>query len=352
MFGDDYSGERIGERPDERHSEYYDIWQEGMMNADDVPEFMGDETAEWRERKKKPNAETESSDSEDADLGDFAERERVEPDATTVAYKPPIAQVKNVEQLGELRNPADANNVQNASKMVNYGLDTASRIYGLSEVFRVLETVDETGRDAANPIGTFYERLARTPEQRANLYREIQRDTILISNGGEAEHEMNILVGLNEHGDFYDKSVSTQSMEDEQQNQKSTAAIQAMKSLLKALETSPDFAGLRKRAEAANMTPIDYLLREEYNPTLTYFLNQTTGELNGDVEEITQILANEEVQRADEDAADAIAKVASPDQVDQTTFASVHEKVADNILKGENPSDEEVRDFFHEEKSA
>ncbi len=360
MFGDGYDGERFGEREKESRSEYYDIWRQGMVEADDVPDFMGDETAESAERKRRRKAENDLEDSSESsdemtESDSFSEREATEPDTTTVAYKPPIAQVNNIEHPGELQNPADANSLENAGKMVNYGLDTASRIYGLNEVFRVLETLDETGRDADNPIGTFYERLARTPEQRANLYREIQRDTILISNGGEVEHEMNILVGLDDQNNFYDRTMeagNTQSIEDEQQNQKSVIAIQAMKNLLKALETGADFAGLRKRAEAANMTPIDYLLREEYNPTLTYFLNQATGELSGNVEEITQTLANEEVRRADEEAAAAITKVAEPEQVDQETFANVHEKIADNILKGENPSDEEVTKIFQDEEVA
>lgn len=344
MFGDGYSGETFGERHKE-HSEYYDLWNEGMTEADDVPEFMGDETAEWEKRKRRQEGEPEDT-SEETD--NFAEHEETEPDATTVAFKPPIAEVNSPERHDELQNPNDANNLQNAGKMINYGLDTASRIYGLNEVFRVLDTLDETGRDADNPIGTFYERLARTPEQRANLYREIQRDTVLIANGGEAEHEMEIFVGLDDRGNFYD----TQSMEDEEQNQKSVLAIQAMKNLLRALETGEDFAGLRKRAEAAGMAPIDYLLREEYNPTLTYFLNQASGELNGDVEEITKALADEEVRRADEEAAEAIAKVAEPSQVDQRTFAVVHGKVADNILKGKELSDEEIEEEFQDEKAA
>lgn len=348
MFGDDYGGETFGERHKE-HSEYYDIWNEGMTNADDVPDYMGDEIAE-RERRQHRDSENETQENAD----DFAEREQTEPDTTTVAFKPPIAQISTPEHPSELQNPSDANNLQNAGKMVNYGLDTASRIYGLNEVFRVLGTIDETGRDADNPIGVFYERLARTPEQRANLYREIQRDTVLISNGGETEHEMDIFVGLDSQGNFYDTTFSSnsQSVEDEAQNQKSVLAIQAMKKLLEALETGEDFANLRKRAEAAHMSPIDYLLREEYNPTLTYFLNQTTGELSGDVEEITKTLADEEVRRADEEAAEAIAKVANPNQVDQQTFADVHEKVSDDILRGENLSDEEIVEIFQDEKAA
>ncbi len=63
-----------------------------------------------------------------------------------------------------------------AEDLASYGLDTAAKIYGLDTVLKTVEETDETGRDALNPMGSIYERIAPNPDERANLFREMKKE--------------------------------------------------------------------------------------------------------------------------------------------------------------------------------
>lgn len=62
-----------------------------------------------------------------------------------------------------------------AASLTDYGLDTASRIYGLNTVLDAILETNETASDAENPIGSIYDRLAPSPEDRKFLFREIKK---------------------------------------------------------------------------------------------------------------------------------------------------------------------------------
>ncbi len=253
MFDDGVMpGENIGEKQkSEKRGEYAERW-EGAM--DDAPEFAG----EWgygeggEEVAQTTNAEMVQSGAEDMGLEE--------------------------EMQG-----VDAQ-IAGASRLTSLGLDTASRVCGLEAVLTAVKETDETGRDAMNPIGAIYERLAPDPELRAYLYQEIKRDRVRENqhNDDAAMEDGAGRVGLTREGDIYDKaSVMSEG------TRESVEAIQALRRLIETLDTDERFAELREKAQAEGKTPIEYLVKDRVNPTLTNLFNSVGGAMSeGDVEEI------------------------------------------------------------------
>lgn len=209
------------------------------------------------------------------ELGDLAGVARVEMEDDDVT-----GEVAEVGDMG-----LDENFAQ-ASKAVSFGLETASRVYGLDTVITALQNIDETGRDAANPLEVIYERLAPTIEARENLYREMLRDSEKPRRAAfDLPTSENVLrVGRNAHGEFFEKD--PENGWPERNHETSIRMIQALKQIIEALDADSRFAQLQEEAREAGLMPLEYLVREEVNPTLSYFLNQA-GEATGiDIDEL------------------------------------------------------------------
>lgn len=138
MFDDEMKDfERIGERAgnsseDEENAQAAE-WKE-QMEGEDVPEFAG----EWSYGP----GESEAAGQEDEAAEGYAG--------------------ESEHGLGE-----NEGEVGEANKLVDYGFDTVSRLYGLNTVLQTIVETDEDGRDADNPLGSIYERIVPDADARA-----------------------------------------------------------------------------------------------------------------------------------------------------------------------------------------
>jgi len=271
-------GERIGEkRGNEEPGEYAEVWDGAMADA---PEFAG----EWGYGEQ--NGGPGEGAPENATLGE--------------------AEGMLSPEVNE------ASELSGASKLTSYGFDTASRMYGLGTVLKAIEETDETGRDAENPLGAVYERMVPNKQERVFLFWQIQKDLVRDNQyNDDTELYENSRLGLSRSGEFYDwAAVKDDTMPE------SAQAIRALKRLLEILETDERFADLREQARAEGKTIVEYLVRDEANPTLSHFFNQAGAELSeSDVEEIAEEIAAESEEKAAEEKATEDGTVAEAEAI-------------------------------------
>lgn len=224
MQNDDFNPEQFPPTHPEQQegSEYTERWDEAFKQQD-FPEF-NDRSLWLEENIDTGEAEEELKDHEDSD--------------SEVVEAVPAAPEVIIQDYANLGNSLDK-----AGSMVGFGFDTASRLYGIGAVLQAVMDVDETDRDAENPLGAVYERIATTPEARLNLYYEINKDNARIEDGSSDLTNQSLQIGLAPDGEFYERNPAERQPEDTAQA--STEAIQAMKRLLEMLETSEIFADLR-----------------------------------------------------------------------------------------------------------
>ena len=272
MFSDDeFNPEKIGEqhkKPGEQangdgeeneQNPEAERWEEAMGN--DVPEFSG----EW-------------------------------------SYGPAQA-----EAAGDL---SEVDNLSGANHLTSFGLDTASRLYGVGTIIKTILETDESERDVENPLGSIYERLAPTREAREYLYGEIRKERVRDNQHNQdpdVADDDDPKLGFTRSGDFYDKTMT------EAGGQTSIDAIRAFKRLFAMLETSPRFADLRERAAAQGKTLAEYLVADDDNPTLTDFFNKVGTEIS-----------EEQV----EELVDELEEEANPELAEEETFAAEIDEAA------------------------
>lgn len=228
MYGDKYTAERVpGYNPEEeKRGEYADVWEEANM-MEDAPAFAGEDPYN-------PTVETEGA---------------------------------GVEKKPEKK-------YGGAEDLTAYGLDTAARIYGLETVIKTVAETDETGRDAYNPMGSIYQRLAPDPNERAHLFEEIGKED--------------------------DEAAKNERKEDEPEDVNN--AIHQMKVLLGALETNPKFADVRERAASEGKDIVAYIVSGNANPTLTNFFDGLDAASGGSVEQILDEIEKEEKEKQIEES--------------------------------------------------
>lgn len=304
MYGDEIEkGERIGERQEQQPGQYAETW-DGVMEESDVPEFNGGKPWGY-----------------------------VEP-ATESIVSPEV----EADVVGE------SQYLQGAGKMAGYGLDTASKMYGLGTVLEAIKNTDESDRDAANPIGTIYTQVAPTPEARRQLYTEIQKDAAGQEAATEAGADNGTAskLGMDAEGNFYAKSRALDRDGTVVANQKDEAnqAVWATKKLLNALDDAPAFAGLRERAAESGMSTIDYLVRDQVNPTLSQFLGAMGGEMGG--VNADEMLANLEQTEEKKDMEDMETEIEA--EIKAETAVGVEELLGEQrqeIMQNEELTKEE-----------
>lgn len=226
------------------------------MSMDDVPPFSG----EWGygdQNHKDPNNPAAS------ELTDLT--------AETVASESPVS---------------------SASRLTSYGLDTASRIYGLGPVLEAIMETDITSTEnVSNPLGAVYRNLIPKPEERINLFREIRRENVQGNqyNTDSGLNSDDSSLGLTRSGDFYDRTPADVTAE-----QVSVDAIRAMRRLLEILDNDPRFAELREQAATEGKNIIELLTSDQSNPTLTQLINRIGDELSEEnIEEFVEEIAKE-----------------------------------------------------------
>ncbi len=238
MFDDKYSAERMpGYNPEEENrGEYADVWEEANME-EDAPEFQGEDP-----------------------------------------YNPEMPE-EPTEGVVESKTEAKMNKkFGGAEDLTSYGLDTAAKIYGLDTVLKTVEETDETGRDALNPMGSIYERIAPNPDERANLFREMRKDD-----------------------EETDKDERKEDKPEDVNN-----AIHQMKVILDALRNDPRFEDVRERAAEEGKDVISYLTSDEVNPTLSNFFEGLDAASGGSVEEILDEIEEEEKEKQKEEIEEKI----------------------------------------------
>lgn len=236
---DERKGERLPNSNSEleQRGEYADIWEDANM-IEDAPVFQGED----------PYDPTKTID-EIEDIIDEKEKENKKPEK----------------------------NRGGAESLTSYGFDTASKMYGLDSVLKIIEETDETDRDVMNPIASIYSRLVPNPEERKNLYDKINKEL-------------------------------TESDIKEEKDSNPNDAIRQMKLLLNALENDNRFADVRERAAKEGKNIIPYITSGTVNPTLTDFFNGINNTSGKDVEDILDEIEEEEKEKQIEELNSKILK--------------------------------------------
>lgn len=277
----------------EKSNEFAERWMQAFQE-DDVPEF--DDSSLWLAGDPQDNEDNE-------EINDASSETNLE--ITDDIVSPDIVKISTVERHIEQAQPHDlsydysdfSNSMGQANAMVGFGFDTTSRLYGIDAVLKAVMTVDETDRDAENPLGAVYEQIATTPEARLNLYREINKDNARTEDENSDLTNQTLNVGITPEGEFYDRNPVER--RPDETSQASVDAIRAMKRMLELLETSEIFAPLRKRAAEKGMTAIEYLIDGYENPTISDLFARTNEELTAsDVDAILTELTEQEEEWA------------------------------------------------------
>lgn len=186
-----------------------------------------------------------------------------------------------------------------AEKLTSYGLDTAARMYGLGAVLKVVSETDESDRDAYNPMGSIYSRLVPNPEERKNLYEQIQKDSVVSDADDDIpDGSSRNKLGIDNEGNFYaidENELGTAS--DELAKRETNNAVRQMKKLLDALQNDSRFLNLRERAASEGKDVISYITSGDVSPTISTFFDKLDAESGGSVEEILDEIEKEEEER-------------------------------------------------------
>lgn len=245
---DERNGEKFpSKKPElEQRGEYADVWEDANM-MEDAPEFQGEDPYNPSNVEEKFN-EVEEKINEQVDGPRETEAEKT-----------------SEKSRG------------GAKSLTSYGLDTASRMYGLDTVLKTIEETDETDRDAINPIASIYSRLVPNPDERKNLYHEIGKEL-------------------------------TETDFEEEKDTDPNDAIRQMKILLNSLENDDRFASVRERAANEGKDVVSYITTGKVNPTLSNFFEGVEGASGKDVEEILDEIEEEEKAKETEELIEEITE--------------------------------------------
>ncbi len=269
MFDESNNLEKIGEREPKNNNEYAERWEKFAAEN-------GEELAE-NENDAEANEATET--------GELTEWEKAMQSNDVPEFNEGRPWGFGPEETVEGSEDAEGDSVEQAGKILNYGLDTASRIYSLEGVLKAVQNVDETGRDVENPLGAIYEQLATTPEAKQHLFTEMRKD---LAKDADQQNPEKLKVGLGSDGEFHERDL------DLPQHESATNAITALKKLIEALETEERFESLRQKAAEQGKSVVEVLVEDEAHPTLAYWLEKVGGFLDdGDVEEVLETIAGE-----------------------------------------------------------
>jgi hypothetical protein len=332
--------ERMGEKfpgynPEkEKRGEYADVW-EGANMMEDAPEFQGDDPYN-------PSI-VEEQDQFNAGYDEYgrpvdAEGHVIEQDEKKQAVD---------ADRYETRRPVDRG-YGGAEKLSSYGLDTAARMYGLNAVLKAVNETDESDRDAYNPMGSIYSRLVPNPDERRNLYNQIQKDSVVEDADDDVpDGENRQKLGFDEDtGDFfavdeYDASDAFRvTAADELAKRETNTAVREMKKLLDALQHDARFEKVRERAAAEGKDVISYITTGDVNPTITSFfdgLDSANGASAEDIlDTIEQNEAAKEVEEAQEKAA-ANEEISDEEKADALAAAEKLKNASLDEFNGLNP---------------
>lgn len=248
------------------NSEYSERWDGAM---DDVPAFAGDEFGQplTAENGGVEGGAVENDVVENGGVSDNGEN-------SGVTVENPETAAENGQQL------------QSASKLAGYGLDVACREYGIGAVVKAIAETDLTGRDAEQPVGSIYLRIAPNADERHKLFTDISQDEEYAKEALKVDRSLR------------------------EQNE----AVDAAKRLFRVLETNDRFAEIREKASAEGLDVVSYLVEGEAKPTLS-FLFDKIGD-NFDAEEVAEEIAEEVEEGQWEDKEDedvVLATEGAPD---------------------------------------
>ena len=285
---DERMGEKLGYFPEkEKRGEYADVWDDANM-MEDAPEFQGEDPY-----NPKPVEEQNHFNSGYDEYGRPVDTEGhvIEKDEKKVAPDADRYETKRPVERG----------YGGAEKLTSYGLDTAARIYGLNTVLKAVNETDETDRDAFNPMGSIYSRLAPNPDERRHLYNQIQKDSVIEDSDDDENHNK---LGFDEDtGDFYavDEYSAGDAFKvtarDELAKRETNTAVREMKKLLNALQHDSRFENLRERAANEGKDVISYITSGNVNPTVTAFFDGLDANGGGSAEEILNQIEQSEAAK-------------------------------------------------------
>ncbi len=254
---------------------------------------------------------------------------------------------------GETEKTSYNDELGQASQMAGYGFDAAAKMYGLETVLKEIRDTDEKDRDAKNPIGAIYDRLAPDPKSRRQLFAEIYKDSVEPSKyATEIKKDTPTeRIGLDVRNHFYERSADADSSwywrrSQENVTQNAVDAISSTKRLLDAIENDEDFSKLRERAARQNKEPIKYLLYNDVNSTLSKFFDNVGESLEENANLAIQELTNEEYKKGNTEFLQDVRELAKNE--DPTNLleyvedieAEIDQPTADkamNILKETHP---------------
>lgn len=232
---------------------YAERWDGAM---DDAPDYIGENP--------------------DGSPSEYATLDGQEHPGQPPEYADPFNQASNIalDASQPIENPAVAaengEQIRGANKLAGYGLDVASREYGVDAVVKAIRNIDLTDRDVDQPIGAIYQQLTPGREARQDLFQKISADE-----------------------DYRREALATTRTLTEQRD-----AVAAAQRLFEALEQDDRFAPLRAQAEAQGQDVVTFLVNGQVKPTLSDLLGKVGD--NFDLDAVAEEIV-EEVQ-ADEDA--------------------------------------------------
>lgn len=186
-----------------------------------------------------------------------------------------------------------------ASHIAFYGLDNASKIYGLGPVLKAVASIGREAYEVKNPVGKIYAQLEPDSEKRSKLFQDITQEGLSgdIYNYGASKNIIEASLAFdNKTGNFFERPATGGGnvLFARKMQEQAPVAIYSVAELIDSLETSPEYDELRAKASEQNIDIVSYIVADVEKPDLSILFSKIEAALGNKSTNLLNEISNSE----------------------------------------------------------
>jgi len=228
------------------------------------------------------NTEQEKSSQEDVEQTQFSDKKPEAQDNTAEILTENISFTEIAEKGRGIISQDEY--IFMASRIAFYGLDNASKIYGLGPVLKAVASIGREAYDIKNPVGKIYDQLEPDPEKRSKLFQDMIQEGL---NGDIYDYgSSNNIIGAtlafdNKIGSFFERPCTGggSGLFAKKMQKQAPRAIYAVTELIDSLKTEPEYDDLCTKASEQNIDIVSYIVADAEKPDLSILFRKIQAAL-------------------------------------------------------------------------
>lgn len=186
-----------------------------------------------------------------------------------------------------------------ASRIAFYGLDNASKKYGLEAVLKAVASIGREAYEVKNPVGKIYAQLEPDSEKRSKLFQDMIQEGL---TGDVYDYgSSNNIIGANlafdsKTGNFFERPATGGGnvLFARKIQEQAPKAIYAVVELIDSLKTEPEYDELRAKASEQDIDIVSYIVADAEKPDLSILFSKIEAALGDKSTNLLNEISNSE----------------------------------------------------------